>query len=292
MASDSLHSFLAPQRTVLGRLFAALLIALATIDARAATAAVKVPFFMFTTSQFATADEAAKVSAVLRRHATSDDYLGINVVMQFPDLASRMSNAHLYTLPPSLAEVERAAMGKCGAGAGLIIYDGEHWSATPPNEQADMVTAIARGNTIVHQTGCQDYGIAPDGQYIGIAPGTCRHDLAASIHRGIDWTGITLFDIQAQRLLGSNCTKRAGVDTYIGAVRSIAADVRARSSIPNIVAQLSFRLTPPDRMIPAIRQLSGIADGFYIAYPRNVGTACSYCSPANLDQVLQAIHHQ
>jgi hypothetical protein len=245
---------------------------------------------MFTTWQFATADEMEAVGAVLRRHTRSRDYLGVNVELQFPDLAARVSRRHLYTLPPSLAAVDRATMGKCGMKAGLIIYDGEHWRGTPQDEQADMAKAIARGKAIAHQAGCQDYAIAPDGQYIGISPGTCRYDPAASIHYAIDWAGITLFDIQVQRLLGPNCIERAGVDTYVAALRSIASDVRARSSFPKIVAQLSFRLASPNEMIAAIEQLSGIVDGFYVAYPRNVGPTCSYCSPVNLDQVLGAIH--
>lgn len=275
---------------VLRRLLVALLSALVTTEAEAATAAAKGPFFMFSTWQFATADETGAVGAVLRRHIRSEDYLGVSVERQFPDLAGRISRTHVYALPPSLAAVERATVGKCGVRMGLIIYDGEHWEGTPPDEQADMAKAIARGKAIAQQTGGQDYGIAPDGQYIGIFPGTCRYDPAASIHRSIDWTGIALFDIQAQRLLAPDCIERTGADAYVAAVKSITSDVRARSSFPKIVAQLSFRLTSPDRMIAAMKQLSGIVDGFYIAYPRNVGPACSYCSPANLDQVLQAIH--
>lgn len=244
---------------------------------------------MFTTWQFAPVDEAGEVGAVLRRHTRSDDYLGVNVERPFPDLAGRISRTHVYALPPSLAAVELATAGKCGARTGLIIYNGEHWQATPPDEQADMAKAIERGKGIVRQSGCQDYGIAPDGQYIGISAGKCRYDPAASIYRAIDWTGISLFDIQAQRLLGRDCVERAGIGTYVAAVRSIVSDVRARSSFPKIVAQLSFRLTAPDRMIAVIKQLSGIVDGFYIAYPSNVGSPCVYCSPANLDQVLQAI---
>ena len=114
----------------------------------------------------------------------------------------RISRTHVYALPPSLAAVELATAGKCGARTGLIIYNGEHWQATPPDEQADMAKAIERGKGIVRQSGCEDYGIAPDGQYIGISAGKCRYDPAASIYRAIDWTGISLFDIQAQRLLG------------------------------------------------------------------------------------------
>ena len=274
---------------VIRRFLGAVLGAVVAIDVQTVTAAAKAPFFMFTTWRFATADETSAIGAVLRRHVYGDDYLGVNVVLQFPDLASRISRRHVYALPPNLAAVEHAAASRCGVGAGLIVYGGEHWQQTPSDEQANMPKAIDRGKAVV-QTGCRDYGIAPDGQYIGISTRACRFDSGASILPAIDWTGITLFDIQAQRLLGADCIGRAGVDAYVAAINSIASDVRARSSFPKIVAQLSFRLTTPDKMIDAIKQLSGIVGGFYIAYPNNVGPPCSHCSPANLDQVLQAIH--
>ena len=274
---------------VIRRLLGALLGAVVAFDAQTVTAAAKAPFFMFTAWQFATADEASAVGAVLRRHAYGDDYFGVNVVLQFPDLASRISRSHLYALPPNLAAVEHAAASRCGVGAGLIVYDGEHWRQTPSDEQADMPKAIDRGKAVV-QAGCRDYGVAPDGQYIGISPHACRFDPGASIHQAIDWTGITLFDIQAQRLLGADCIERAGVDAYVAAIESIASDIRAQLSFPKIVAQFSFRLTAPGKMVAAISQLRGIVDGFYIAYPSNVGPSCSYCSTANLDEVLAVIH--
>jgi hypothetical protein len=275
---------------IVGQLLAALLAVVVTTEAGAATAAVNDPFFMFTTSEFATADEAEAVGAALRRHTTSGDYLGVNVALQFPDLAARVSRSHVYALPPNLAGVEHAAAANCSTAAGLIIYNGEHWQQTPPDEQVNMPKAIERGKAILRQTSCRDYGIAPDGLFLGISPETCRYDPAKSILRAIDWTGVTLFDIQAQRLRAPNCVAHTGIGAYVAMVRSVASDVRSRLSYPKIVAQLSFRLTPPDQMIAAIRQLNGIVDGLYIAYPRNVGPSCPYCAAANLDQVLGAIH--
>ncbi len=122
--------------------------------------------------------------------------------------------------------------------------------------------------------------------FLGISPGTGRYDLNRSIHRRIDWDGIALFDIQAQWLLDG---ERAGSDTYVEFVATVAREVRAASPPTKIVAQLSFRFTPPEAMIAASARLAGIVDGFYIAYPGNVGPICNYCSPDNLAQVLSSL---
>jgi hypothetical protein len=85
------------------------------------------------------------------------------------------------------------------------------------------------------------------------------------------------------------CNARAGLDAYVAFMTVIARELRAKGGHPKIVAQVSFRFTPPERMIAAIRRLQGIVDGFYIAYPSNVGPPCAYCSPRNLEEVLSAI---
>ena len=42
-------------------------------------------------------------------------------------------------------------------------------------------------------------------------------------------------------------------------------------------------------MIEAIHRLRGVVDGFYLAYPSNVGPPCAYCTPQNLATVLAAL---
>ena len=248
------------------------------------------PFFMFTTSKFANDGERDGVLSALLQHVTNRDYLGLRLAQEVPELGDRVGRAHLYVLPPSLGDVQRqSARGREPGTPGLIVYDPEHWPQTPGEELADVPAAIASGKVLARKSGCHDYGIAPDGWLIGIKPDTCGYDLSAGIHRTVDWDGIALFDIQAQRLLGEECVSHSGTDAYVGLVAAIAHEVRARAQDLKIVAQLSFRFTAPERMLAAIERLRGIADGFYIAYPRDVGQACSYCSPRNLDRVLAAI---
>jgi hypothetical protein len=166
-----------------------------------ATPATPGPFFMFTAAKFADPDERSAIADVLRRHVSSQDYLGRRLGEELPELALRIGRDHLYLLAPSLAQIARHG-ASCGPEApGLIIYDGEHWRQTPLAEQQDMVWAVAEGKALARHTGCGAYGIAPDGQFLGIIPATGQYDLERSIHRRIDWDGIALFDIQAQRLL-------------------------------------------------------------------------------------------
>ncbi|MDE2571452.1 MAG: hypothetical protein KGM44_02885 [bacterium] len=247
-------------------------------------------FFMFTTSRFANAGERKAIVDALRRYVTGQDYLGSRLGHEVPELGGRVGRAHLYALPPNLESLERQSAGRCGSGTpGLIVYDGEHWQETPADEQEDMPRAIARGKGMVRATGCHDYGVAPDGEFIGIVPKTCSYELGDALHRRVDWDDISLFNIQAQRLLSDECDPRAGLKAYVTFVTEIARDVRAKSPRTKVSAQLSFRYTPPDRMVAAIRRLRGVVDGFYIAYPSNVGPRCAYCSPHNLEEVLEAI---
>jgi hypothetical protein len=265
----------------IGVLVLSLIGAFSTMTAASASPA---PFFMFTAAKFADPDERLEIADVLRRRVASRDYLSWRLGEELPELALRVGRAHLYLLAPSLTQIARHR-ASCGPGApGLIIYDGEHWPQTPLAEQEDIVKAVADGKTLATAAGCSAYGIAPDGQFLGIVPATGQYDLERSIHRRIDWDGISLFDIQAQRLLD-----RAGVDAYAEFVAAVGREVRATSPPTKLVAQLSFRSTCPEKMIAASHRLAGIVDGFYIAYPRNIGPICNYCSPDNLAQVLDAL---
>ena len=261
-----------------------------TGSANAADGQSPSPFFMFTTSNFPDAGEHRAVANTLRQHVTGDDYLSFELVGKFPELADRVDRAHVYALVPSLNLIAKQAANGCGPRTpGLIIYDAEHWDATPASEKADMTGAIARGKAIARKTGCHAYGVTPDGEYAGIAGQRCSYDLDAGIIRRIDWQDISLLVLQAQILLGDRCNSPSAMQRYIDFVTAIVGEVRAKSATVRIVTQFSFRHTPPERMITAMRALRSVVAGFYIAYPSNVGPHCAYCSPANLDTVLAAV---
>jgi hypothetical protein len=152
-----------------------------------------------------------------------------------------------------------------------------------------MIGAIARGRSLARQDGCHDYGVAPDGEYSGVAARSCTYDLDKGIIGGIEWQHVSLLVLQSQILLGDRCNSPSAMRRYVDFVTAVAGRVRAKSATTRIVAQFSFRHTPPERMIAAMRALRGVVAGFYIAYPSNVGPRCNYCSPANLDAVLAAV---
>lgn len=247
--------------------------------------AAAAPFFMFAASRFSGAEQ-AQILTILRANARPSDYLSMGLVRNDPQLTQAIGTAHVFALPPSVRAASRMTQ-QCGASIGMIIYDGEHWADTPADEQADMPSAISRAKSAARGGNCQ-FGVAPDGEYVGIVPGNCSYELNRAIHRNVDWDDIALFNIQAQRLLSDKCAAQGGVDKYIAFVTTVANEVRAKNASTKISAQMSMRYTPPGRMIDVIRRLRGVVDGFYIAYPSNQGR-CQYCTPQNLAQVLAAI---
>jgi hypothetical protein len=239
---------------------------------------------MFTTSRFATVQEREAVTDVLVHYLRPTDYLSAALKRQEPTLAP----AQTYLLASSLVEVERASGNGC-RDANLVIYDGEHWAATPLDEQMNLPAAIARGSAIAAQTGCHKYGVAPDGVFLGVVPDRCEYHMARGIMANIDWRGIGLFDIQVQALLNNRCGSTNATDNYVNSVTEIARFAKATEQRPLIAAQLSLRDTPPERMIESIGRLRCTVDGFYIAYPSSGPLPCRYCSPSNLAMVLQKI---
>ena len=243
------------------------------------------PFFLFATSRFGSDRERDAVVDVLQLYAGPSDYISLGLARENPSLARRISPAHVFVLPPSASAVARAS-GEC-RGAGTIVYDPEHWNDTPRHEQDDIVGAV-RNARAAAAPGCA-FALAPDGQFAGIVPGECFFDLDSALHRKIDWSGVTLYDVQAQRLLSESCASRGGFDAYVSFVSTVANEIRAAAPGVKVTAQLSFRDTPPARMTAAIRRLRNVVDGFYLAYPVTAGTPCRYCNETNLDEVLRCI---
>ena len=236
------------------------------------------PFFMFAAS-----GQLASVGGVLEQYVRPGDYLADSIARKDPSLGARVGRSNTFALP---ASIERATAG-CNATAGLVIYDGEHWEDTPSDEQADMAGAVSRGKSAVKSAGCA-FGIAPDGQFAGLVKGACDFDLNSALHRRVDWDDIDLYDIQAQRLLSEKCVAQGGIQKYVSFVTAVAHEVHAKNPHTKVSAQFSLRMTPPDLIVSVIKQVRGVVDGFYIAYPGRGG--CPYCTPQNLAEVLGAIH--
>ncbi len=261
---------------------ARVLCALVLVAANRAAAAD--PFFLFVAHQFDAPGEGEAVGHVLARYFTSRDYIGAEW-RKVPEIAGRIGVAHTFAIPGSVKNARRAA----GAPEiGLVMYDIEHWTATPQPEQRDPAVAIRRAAEAVRAIPGKRFGITPDGRYLGITAGKCAVG-DENILRAVDFAPLDVVQLQAQRLLSDKCAGQGGAQLYTELVSANAKAARLAKPGILVAAQFSFRYTPPERMIAIIRSLGGTVDGYYLAYPANSrGIKCGYCAPENLEKVLAA----
>jgi hypothetical protein len=77
------------------------------------------------------------------------------------------------------------------------------------------------------------------------------------------------------------------VSNYVDLTRTVAAHIRAANPKIIVAAHLSLRNTPPAVAAKAYSSLSGIVDGFLIAYP--IYSEHKYSTAPNLEAFLQAV---
>ena len=233
---------------------------------------------------------------IVSRYFTPLDYARVD--SQPPGI--ELPRSRLYALPTSLREEWAGYPGVrhwvdegCGPETPrLIIYDLEFRTLSPPDEQEDFVGATERAAEMVASTGCHSFGIAPGATPLfGLDAQTCTYDLERGLYRDMPWRQIDLLDIQAQRLVGDHCADRDGLDTYVRLIEELGSYAREQNAGIEVFAQVSFRDTPPDRMVEAIGLVSNDIDGIYFSYPSTHETIpCDYCSPENLKTFLSALN--
>ena len=281
------------QKNTINIIFIILVFFVTTITPVAAGSSKGAIFFIFSASKFDDSAGEQRIFELLRSQVTSADYIGERLAHALPDVAARVGAAHVVIAPASTAAVLKNLA--CGPSKpGLVLYDPEHWPGTPADEQSNLAGAVSRIAKAINDSGCHTAGVAPDGRFVGIEPAACSWDLAKSVFGRMPIDGFTLINIQAQALLGDPCVRRSGETAssanYVAFVTAATGEIRKRSPNVIVTAQLSFRATPPNRMLAAIRALRSVVDGFYIAYPPGAPVACTWCSPAALATVLSAFH--
>jgi hypothetical protein len=237
------------------------------------------PFAMFANSTD------PSVFPALSQTLQKGDYVSARIAQADPHLGRRIGRDHLFVLPGSLSGV-RKHLG-CGPDSpGLVMYDIEHWTDTPDAEQQHPGESIAAAARLVHAAGCQRFGLAPDGEFMGMKD--CKQDFAAGLYQQVDWRQVDLLSIQAQRILADTCN--LSVDDYAAYVTQVTTFVKAKNPNLRVVTQISLRYTPTDKLQAALRKLGRAVDGYYLIYPAHSTKPCNFCSPQNAATVLRAVH--
>ncbi len=232
------------------------------------------------------------VPDVVRRYVEPRDYLRHEYARE---VGSAAAGADRYVLPATIrarwAGVPGVPrwLGACGRGLDLLMYDPEHWELTPRAEQRRWVASIRRAAALSREAGCARFGIAPDGVFLfGLHPDRCAYDLRRGGYRRIPWRLIDVVDVQAQLLISDTCAGELNVADYAEVVSSVARFARRRNPEIGIVAQVSFRHTPPLRMQEAIAAVAEDIEGIFFSYPSaGFQARCSYCSATRLEQLLR-----
>ena len=243
------------------------------------------PFFLFAAYRLGSAADREDVHQVLRDYFGPHDYIGKELAKDDPELARQVGKDHVFALAANLDVLGRYVADREGA---IVFYDMEHWPQTPKAEQEDPAGAVARAAGVVHAGGAAKFGLCPDGPFLGIDPKSCSASADKSVLRRIDPRTVDILLLQAQILLSDRCAAQGGPERYVSFVTSLAREARERNPDILVAAQASFRYTPPDRMIKAMRAVQDAVDGFYLAWPvENPRVPNVYCSSDNLRRILQ-----
>ena len=222
------------------------------------------------------------------------DYVRVESVP--PRWRARVNRRRVYALPTTTRASWAGEPGLrhwlrrgCGANTpGTLVYDPEHWALTPRIEQRAFPATVAHAARLTERTGCHRLGLAAGATLMyGMERRGCTYELQSGSYMDVAWELVEVVDIQAQLLLSDSCEAEAGIADYARLVTSVASLARRRNPGISVVAQVSLRQTPPERMRTAIAAVSGAVDGVYVAYPsRNTGSDCIYCTREDLRELL------
>jgi hypothetical protein len=219
---------------------------------------------------------------VVVEHLQDIDYAG-------PPIQNKTNKQAIsFSLAASLDVIEAKSGRNCPINGQneLIVYDPEEWEQTPVTEQQDLPGSIKRAAAITHKKSCFKFGIAPSGQYVG------RRNCKAkpnSLATSVDWTKVDVFIIQAQGMLSSNCGGIKNVRDYSRFISEWAKIVKPINPNIKVMGHFSLRHSPPETIYTAIAETRDVVDGYYLAYPKIEGKVCKYCTPENLNDVINAI---
>ena len=235
------------------------------------------PFLMFP------ADAAFRDAGTIpltTKYLSSRDFVGIDAAVAVPALRKLVPPDHLMALAPGLQDVQAWLSEGCAAGPGLIVY--QQGIAV---EAANPIANLNIAATAVRSSDCHKFGFLPGGAFFGLTH--CALNLAASPYEQADWTKVDYLIIAGGGLVNDSCSGKTGAADYAAAAKTIAAFARGKNPKIVIVGHLSFRNAPAANMVQAASALTGIVDGFLLAYP--IYGPHRFCDPADLQAFLAAI---
>jgi hypothetical protein len=146
-----------------------------------------------------------------------------------------------------------------------ITYDFESWDFTPLSEQNDPVGAFNNASKIIHAAGLK-FAYNPTMSYF------------KTYYQQLDWTKCDMLNLPFDGLVqwpSKYASLTINVVNYI------------KSKNPNIVIYDSVnpKFATPDQMTFAAQSVRNYINGTLVRYV----PACTYCTPTNLDQVLQSL---
>jgi hypothetical protein len=150
-----------------------------------------------------------------------------------------------------------AGLRSLPSGTGAVLYDNEHWSFTPPDEQADPASYYQKAEALVHAAG-----------YVFIAtPGSTTVRSVAAY--------ADVVDVQAQE-------SQATPSEYSGRVLPIAQEIRRADSKVIIVSGLSTNprvgIPTAEQLVEDARSVASWVQGYFLNVPAP-GPSCPRCLP-------------
>lgn len=228
------------------------------------------------------------VNAVAK-NLSENDFLGLTANTRLRG-GERLVAGHTFSIPARLDSVAKRAAQSCPMAGRkeAIIYDPEHWTQTPQEEQKNLRESIARASQIVHKKGCFEFGLAPDQQFAGVDPSKCSGEISSLLDQ-VAWKNVDIFIVQAQGLLSRRCGGAANTQAYAKFVKDWASELKKRNPEIKIISAISFSHTDPELMTTIVEMMKPTVNGFYIAYPKARSGTCRYCKPENLEKVMKVI---
>jgi hypothetical protein len=183
---------------------------------------------------------------------------------------------------PSYAAMSAAVLSNALVpGTKALLYDPEDWSATPVDEQENVVSYIGDAVTLAHQHGLRLI-VTPALDLVEVlAPGTPRAlEVSKFLSLGIEQAAAAadVVDIQAQ-------SREHSPTLYAAFVLKAAAAIRAARPQAIVIAGLSTNpitgAVTAGTLAAAIDSVKSAVQGYWLNMPKQ-GTFCEGCSP-NID---------